>query len=114
MGTERLTARTRPQDPCPKCGALNSIFIVDRDDDEHRCVMCGFGEKGTRTGVPVIPEKRGPQLGVQRDYCRRGHYMSDDNLYIHVTGSRQCLTCKRESNRLWRERNAEEKAAQAV
>jgi len=35
-----------------------------------------------------------------KSHCKRGHPLSGDNLYVHKTGRRQCLTCQRMTSKL--------------
>jgi hypothetical protein len=43
--------------------------------------------------------------------CRRGHPLTPDNVQMHHTGARQCLTCYRAATRAWR---ARQKAAKVT
>jgi hypothetical protein len=43
--------------------------------------------------------------GVKRNrpsHCRRGHALSDANVYQHPSGARICITCRREYDNAWK------------
>lgn len=55
-----------------------------------------------------LPASPSPKVGVHRctakTHCLRGHPLAGDNLIIRNRGSRECRTCVREKDRLYRER----------
>lgn len=55
---------------------------------------------------------------VERQYCHRGHALTDENVYVRPSGKRECRQCGRERNReasrRYRERRKRAKAAGAV
>jgi hypothetical protein len=45
-------------------------------------------------------------INARKTHCIHGHPLTSDNVYVHpVKGGRQCLICKRERERLHRERH---------
>lgn len=45
-------------------------------------------------GLPVSPAG-----GARQDRCRRGHPLTEDNVYVAPSGERQCRTCHRDRAR---------------
>lgn len=46
----------------------------------------------------------------KRDACKKGHPLTDDNVYVKPNGNRQCLTCKREAQLAWQRRHKDKMA----
>jgi hypothetical protein len=48
----------------------------------------------------VLCNSRASATAKKKDFCNKGHPMVEGNLYYHKKGTRHCLTCKNEYNRL--------------
>ena len=46
---------------------------------------------------------------MQARHCKHGHRFTPKNTYVHPSGFRVCMTCKRETNRKWGRRWTEAK-----
>lgn len=58
---------------------------------------------------------RGSTLAAEnaaKTHCIRDHLLSGENLYVDKRGSRVCITCIREHQRVWRANNLERRRAQ--
>ena len=43
--------------------------------------------------------RRGVSANRAKTHCPKGHPLSEDNIYVHKKGSRECKTCKLERDR---------------
>ena len=82
------------------CHTDTAVDCTDGDGCPHRaCVRWDHlepvtGPDNTRRGGNAV-----------KTHCKRGHPLEGDNLYTQPAGGRVCITCRRESEARYRERN---------
>lgn len=95
---------------CVECGNPAEQWAYDRKDpNEHTRVQVG-NRTVTYSSDPSHYEPLCRPCHHERDkrpddVCINGHKLEGDNVYVRPSGGKLCRTCKRETQRTWREAN---------
>jgi hypothetical protein len=69
-------------------------LLVCHRCDNPRCVRPSHLFLGTHAENTADMMTKGRNANPRRTDCRRGHVLTDDNVYIHPDGSRECRACR--------------------
>ena len=94
---------------CAECGNAAAQWAYDRQDPDE-VVADVYGRTLTISLDPNHYEPLCRPCHHERDrrpdtHCINGHKLEGDNVYVRPSGGKLCRTCRRETQRAWREAN---------
>lgn len=87
---------------CPAGHPLSGENLLPREDGYRECLECHRrrGRESQRRRRARTGGERGPKTPkVSPEFCKNGHPLSGENLYVSPKGKRNCCACQRQRNR---------------
>lgn len=88
LGTPKLCQKCKRTDaPIYDWANISGTYLKDIKDWKRLCRRCHISQD------------------LKKDYCKLGHEIAGDNLYVKPSGHRECRTCRIEYKRKYRLKN---------